>query len=397
VEAEMALQAERLGAPETAFTAADCDGLSLASVIRKFVFDPLAQELGDAVGALRSDGWIWIQVDSQEDQHSENKELLSTNIYCIHTDGTIVANPVDLAEIERDGIHGCRCKRLSGTALDKKRKNWIRFLFEHEGSTELDVLTANFVGVEASDFIWPVQLEIEDILPALHSLAQLSERPLDRATLDAIRSVATRITKRWHDLMEFLRRGELVVMGSRIDHRERISSELWSDQKVCIDVPSGRFGKSKSDLIAFIDGLFDLSIPFYGARINRSRNLDIVWRDLQLWSSERDLSSVTTMSMDGNSRLTRVPSPHSVTLPRRPRGPDAIKTRAAAEKLRTMLRKGDITPAELTNPIGEGGRKQQEIADLLGVQSRTTAKSIVKLVLSEIEFVPLEGADKYRH
>jgi hypothetical protein len=59
-----------------------------------------------------------------------------------------------------------------------------------------------------------------------------------------------------------------------------------------------------------------------------------------------------------------------------------------------MLRNGGITAGELTNPIGKGGRKQQAIADLLGVRSRTTAKSIVGLVLSEIELASSEEADR---
>ena len=62
-----------------------------------------------------------------------------------------------------------------------------------------------------------------------------------------------------------------------------------------------------------------------------------------------------------------------------------------------MLRNGEITIEELTKPVGEGGRKQQEIADLLEVQSRATAKSIIESVLSEIEFDFSEGTDKYGH
>jgi hypothetical protein len=251
----------------------------------------------------------------------------------------------------------------------------VKFVFEPL-SQELGVLrsdswvwlqatiTANVVGVDAGKFIWPIKLALEDILPAIRFLAELAEKSfhLDRVRPDAIRSMATRITKRWHDLIGFLRRGELVASGISNDRHKRLSAEFWSDDNASIDILTGNCG-----------------IICYG-------KFNVVWSDLQLWVSEKDFSAVTTTKIDvDNSRSTREPS-LSTVLPRRPRGPDGVKTRAAAEKLRNMLRSREITPAELINPIGEGGLKQDVIAYLLGVKSRTTAKSIVELVLSEPEF-----------
>ena len=73
-------------------------------------------------------------------------------------------------------------------------------------------------------------------------------------------------------------------------------------------------------------------------------------------------------------------------LPRRPPGPNPILTTSAEEKLRNMLRSGEITQAKLVNPIKEGGLKQEDLAKKLGVESRTTAKKVVERVLSEPEF-----------
>lgn len=363
--------------PKPSFAAADCDCLSLSDAIRKFVFDPNAQELGEVVGALRSDGWVWLRITSKDWKAHENVlSVTSDNFYCIKKDGTFIANPADLLEIERNGIEGYRCERLSGAALHAERQSWMRLLFECDpGWIDLSAITANLVGVAAEDFIWPIDLTVEDILPAIRSLAELAERPidLDAVRLDAIRSVARQIAKRWHDLIGFLRRGELVAMGVKKYRRERLSAQFWSGDKAYIDVQTGNCGHG-----------FD-----------REGKLTDAWSDIQLWISETHSATEFTAPKDVSSRKPLQGPSFGTVLPRRPRGPDGKKTRAAAEKLRGMLRNGEITPTELINPVGEGGRKQQEIANLLGVQSRTTAKSVVKMVLSEIEFANSASTDKH--
>ena len=61
-----------------------------------------------------------------------------------------------------------------------------------------------------------------------------------------------------------------------------------------------------------------------------------------------------------------------------------------------MLQTCEITLTELINPIREGGRKRQDIADMLGV-SRSTANSVSDTILSEIsaqcsELLPHEAS-----
>ena len=206
----MALQAQTSSDPDNLrFTAADCNDLDLSAAIRRFVFEPLAHELGEAVG----DGWVWL--------------IALTRINAI-------ADPTERAEA-REAFN-----RMKRQMPDYTEAEYIALYADPHG--DVLALQQNSAGspalspVEACDLIWPTQLEVEDILPALHSLAELSKRPIDKS---AIRSVATQITRRWHDLIEFLRRGELVAMGIR-DHRERVSPEFWSDQKTRIDVLSAR-------------------------------------------------------------------------------------------------------------------------------------------------------------
>jgi hypothetical protein len=76
----------------------------------------------------------------------------------------------------------------------------------------------------------------------------------------------------------------------------------------------------------------------------------------------------------------------AVTLPRRRRGPNPAVTTAAQEKLRHMLRTGEIKPFQLENSIEDGGLKQESLAKMLGVASRSTAKSVIISVLAEEEF-----------
>ena len=206
----MALQAQTSSDPDNLrFTAADCNDLDLSAAIRRFVFEPLAHELGEAVG----DGSVWL--------------IALTRINAI-------ADPTERAEA-REAFN-----RMKRQMPDYTEAEYIALYADPHG--DVLALQQNSAGspalspVEACDLIWPTQLEVEDILPALHSLAELSKRPIDKS---AIRSVATQITRRWHDLIEFLRRGELVAMGIR-DHRERVSPEFWSDQKTRIDVLSAR-------------------------------------------------------------------------------------------------------------------------------------------------------------
>jgi hypothetical protein len=380
--AGIALQAHTSSNSEINFTAADGDGLSLSAAIRKLVFDPHAQELGELVGALRSDGWVWMRIASANWKADEANVLSapSDNVYCIPEDGTFIANPADLAEIERNGIEGYRCERLSGAALENKRQNWIRLLFEFDTRwDEFDPITANFVGVHPEAFIWPIGLTVEDLLPAIHSLAALSERPfyLNAFRLDAIRFVARQIVSRWDDLMGLLKRGQLVATGIKNCEREQLPAQSWCGKREYIDLQKGNYGN-------FICS---------GDESSRFDEFSIAWCDLQLWDSQNDsaTAAVTTTDAANPARIGRL------LLPRRPRGPDAPKTRAATETLTNLLRKGEITIAELRNPVGKGGRKHQEIADLLGVKSRTTAKTVIKLVLSTPEFANLASTDKQPH
>ena len=216
----MALQAQTSSDPDNLlFTAADCDDLNLSAAIGKFVFKPLAPELREAVG----DGWVWLTALTKIDS---------------------IADPAERAEA-RQAFNRMKRQLPDYTeaeymAVYAQKVDGRRFLDKLRDGDVLDILAfqkrADDLPSNKADFIWPTQLEVEDILPALHSLAELSERPADK---NAIRSVARRITTRWHDLIEFLRRGELVAMGIR-NHRERVSPEFWSDQKTRIDVLSAR-------------------------------------------------------------------------------------------------------------------------------------------------------------
>ena len=57
----MALQAQRSIDPQVSFAAADWDGHSLGMAIRESVIEPNTLDLGNVVGAFRSDGWIWLR------------------------------------------------------------------------------------------------------------------------------------------------------------------------------------------------------------------------------------------------------------------------------------------------------------------------------------------------
>ena len=222
----MALQAQTSSDPDNLlFTAADCDDLNLSAAIGKFVFEPLAPELREAVG----DGWVWLltvltKINSiaEPTERAEARQAFNRMKRQFLPDYTEAEYMAVYAQKDRVVVDGRRF-------FDKPRDGDV-----------LDILAfqkhASDLPSNKADFIWPTQLEVEDILPALHFLAELSERPADK---NAIRSVARRITTRWHDLIEFLRRGELVAMGIR-NHRERVSPEFWSDQKTRIDVLSAR-------------------------------------------------------------------------------------------------------------------------------------------------------------
>ena len=207
----MALQAQTSGdSDDLPFAAADCEDLDLSAAIRRFVFEPLAHELGEAVG----DGWFWL--------------IALTKINAI-------ADPAERAQA-REAFN-----RMKQQLPDYTEAEYMALYADPHG----DVLSLqqkspsnpDLSSVEAKDFIWPTQLEGEHILPALRSLMEFSKGPAD-STLDAIRSVASRITKRWHDLIGFLRRGELIAMGIR-NHREPLPAKFWSEQKAYINVRRG--------------------------------------------------------------------------------------------------------------------------------------------------------------
>ena len=289
---------------EISFTAADCDGLSLVKVIRKFVIGPDEYDMGMVVGALRTDGWVWLRITNAEwyaeqtdaDDGPDFLEVPSGNVYPIdQKDGTFVADPGDLAEIERDGIEGHRCERLSGAALRAKQKNWLRLLFEADPRWGM-----NIVGVLAGDFIWTIDLTIEDILPAIHSLAKLAENVLSVTTL---RPVARGVVKRWNDLIDLLRRGELVAIGMKSGRRERLSAQLWSgDRRVYIDLLTGNCGTD----------------------IRSGGELTVDWSDLHLWVSEADSAPATIKPKMDDGRVVPIRGQTSVreVPPRSPQAPD---------------------------------------------------------------------------
>lgn len=397
-------QAQTSGNPETAFAAANCDGLELSTAIRKVIFDPHARELGDVVGAFRSDGWVWLRARDfnpkdymdgfgRDDELPNGHSPVGCHYSPICEDGSFVVRPGDEDLILRKGIGSYKFERISTPLLrddpfgatltinsiqNSVERGQAREAFNRMKRQMPDYSEAEYMAVYADphcdvlslqqkgpscrpnllrvlhhlspvdvDLVWPVDLTHHVLAHTIKSWGEWAQEP---PSFDAIRSVANGMISAWHLLFGHIVRGELDAVGvANAIHRFQ-PEPLEITEKHLVDVRTG-------------------AVITKERRAANGLMSEKQWREILLFKRE-------------------APSGR-VTLPQRPRGLSKDeKTKAAEETLRLKLRNKDITREQLTNPMSNGGMKRQAIADLIGVKSRTTAKKIVEEVLSEPEFAP---------
>ena len=238
----MALQAQTSGSPEISFVASDCHGLSLRDAIRKFVFDPHAQELGEVVGAFRSDGWVWLRPKNFDPEAyddgfgDEAYDMYGYTCSPIYEDGSFVARPVDVEDIIREGIGGYQCDRISNSLLHDDPQDLLRVLHHLSRSTTVFLVNLNTTTYGGVDLVWPIELTDDVLTHIIKFWGEWAEKP---PSFDAIRNVARNIIESSRPLFGCIGRRELALVGADVGVRRYQRERLTLTNKHLIDIWTG--------------------------------------------------------------------------------------------------------------------------------------------------------------
>ena len=238
----MAIQAQTLIDPHISFAAADWDGHSLAFAVQGFVIDEHTQELGNVIGAFRSDGWIWLRPKDFDRATSFNefstraREIYGHTCTPIYDDGSFLARPGQAEEIIRQGIGSYRCDRISNSLLLDEPQDLLRILHHLSRFAAVFLVNNRITTHGGIDLVWPVGLTV-DVLS--HSISFWAEWAEKTPSFDAVKKVAENLVETWNRLFESILSGDLALVGASVGMGPHRPARLTLTNKHLIDIWTG--------------------------------------------------------------------------------------------------------------------------------------------------------------